>query len=188
LEGRADLDSPQIKSCGRLYIQQGVKREPTWFIFSLTPATKCGSPNRGQIVQNHCFFVYIDIKNYLNSKTNTMKKVILGSILMIALSISFVSCRETKDKAKDAMEETNEALKEVGEDMKKVGEEAKDAASEVMDDAKEMGKDMKEAGAEALDKAGNTAKEVGNDVKDAATKAAEKTKAAAKAAKEKIEE
>ena len=61
-----------------------------------------------------------------------MKKVILSSILMLALSLSFVSCRETKDKAKDAMEETNEALKEVGEDMKKVGEEVKGAASEAM--------------------------------------------------------
>jgi len=46
-----------------------------------------------------------------------MKKVIISAILMLALSISFVSCRETKDKAKNAMEETNEALKEVGEDL-----------------------------------------------------------------------
>ena len=72
-------------------------------------------------ISNFC--VYIGIRFILISKTNNMKKVILSSILMIVLSFSFLSCRETKDKAKDAMEETNEALKEVGEDMKKVGEE-----------------------------------------------------------------
>ena len=45
-----------------------------------------------------------------------MKKVILGSILMLALSMSFVSCREEADKAKDGMEEAGEAMEEAGED------------------------------------------------------------------------
>ncbi len=49
-----------------------------------------------------------------------MRKVILSAILMIAMSVSFVSCRETAEKAKDATEQAGEAMGEAGEAMVKL--------------------------------------------------------------------
>ena len=48
----------------------------------------------------------------INFKTLRMKKLILSSALVLALCLSFTSCREKKeaDKAEDAVEETTQAV------------------------------------------------------------------------------
>ena len=47
-----------------------------------------------------------------------MKKVILSSILMLALTVSFVSCRDAADKAKDATEAAADTVKDVKDKVK----------------------------------------------------------------------
>ena len=51
-----------------------------------------------------------------------MKKVILGSLAILALSMS-VSCRDAADKAKSATEEAGAALENAGEELKEAGKD-----------------------------------------------------------------
>ncbi len=64
-----------------------------------------------------------------------MKKVFLSTALILALSISFVSCKKAKDTAADAVEATEEvaeeAVAEVTEAVEEVAEEATEAVTGV---------------------------------------------------------
>ncbi|QCX02118.1 DUF4175 domain-containing protein [Aggregatimonas sangjinii] len=64
-----------------------------------------------------------------------MKKVFLSTLMMLALAISFTSCKDAADKAKEGMEDAADAT---GEAM----DEAGDAAGEAMDEASDAISDM----------------------------------------------
>ena len=64
-----------------------------------------------------------------------MKKVLLSSIMMLALCVSFVSCKEAADKAKEATEAASDAA---GDAVDAAG----DAAGDVVDSAGEMASDV----------------------------------------------
>ena len=81
------------------------------------------------------FDTYITKTIKQNFKHKIMKKVILGSVLMLALSMSFVSCREAADKAKSATDEAGAAMEQAGEDAKEMGSDAMDKASEAGSEA-----------------------------------------------------
>ena len=66
-----------------------------------------------------------------------MKKVILSAIVMIAMSVSFVSCRETAEKAKDATEQAGEAMDEAADEVGEAAKGAMETAGEAVDDAME---------------------------------------------------
>ena len=99
----------------------------------------------------------------INFKTLRMKKLILSSALVLALCLSFTSCREKKeaDKAEDATQAVDDAANAVEETT----EEATDAVEGAIDDA-----------AEAIDGAVDDAKEAVDGVVDDAKEAVDKLK------------
>ena len=59
-----------------------------------------------------------------------MKKVFLSTALILALSISFVSCKKTKDAAADAADATEEVAEEAVAEVTEAVEEATEAVEE----------------------------------------------------------
>ena len=84
-----------------------------------------------------------------------MKKLLLGTTLLLALSLTFTSCKDNK-KA-ESMEEGIENAAEATEDAM---EDAADAVSEAADDAGEAVEDAAEETGEAVNDAVEAAKEL----------------------------
>lgn len=76
---------------------------------------------------------------FVNTKTITMKKLLLSLALLFALAISFTSCRETKEKTiiieenqtEGALEKAGKAVDEAVEETKEAGEAIEKAAEEI---------------------------------------------------------
>jgi len=86
-----------------------------------------------------------------------MKKVLMGAIILLALSMSVVPCKGCVDEATDTTEEAGAALEEAGE-----------AAGEAMEEAGESAGDAIEAAGEAAADAVNAAQDAGEAAMDAA--------------------
>ncbi|QWX83395.1 hypothetical protein H0I23_13155 [Cellulophaga sp. HaHaR_3_176] len=101
-----------------------------------------------------------------------MKKVILSSILMVALTTSFVSCKDAADKAKEATEATAEAANEAADATKEAAGEAmdatKEAAGDAMDAAGELTDGVPSFGDAAVTEYVKTYEEYINEYKEAA--------------------
>ena len=93
----------------------------------------------------------------INTKTNPMKKLILSSILLLALSLSFTSCRDVKEKAEGATDAVENAA-----------DAATDAAGDAVDSAKEAAGDAVEGAKEAAGNAVEGAKEAAGDAVEGA--------------------
>jgi hypothetical protein len=82
--------------------------------------------------------VYVP-KQVVNTKQlKNMKKVILGILLMLVLSLSFVSCEGCQDeanKAEDSMEEVGDDIEEAADDAGDAIEEAAEDVEDEIDDA-----------------------------------------------------
>ena len=68
--------------------------------------------------------------NNLTLKIFKMKKVFLSTIMMLALAVSFTSCKETADKAKDGMEDAADA---VGDAAEEVADKTEEVVEEMTD-------------------------------------------------------
>ena len=56
-----------------------------------------------------------------------MKKVLLSTIMVLFLSLTFTSCRDTKEKTEDTIEE---AMDNAGDAIDEAGDAVEDAANE----------------------------------------------------------
>ena len=81
-----------------------------------------------------------------------MKKVFLSLILVVAMSLTFTSCRDTENKADDVEvtieksavkteKETEGALEKAGKAIDNAANETKEAGKAIEDAAKEIGDD-----------------------------------------------
>ena len=93
-----------------------------------------------------------------------MKKVLIAAIALLFSVTALTSCRDTKDKAKDATEEAAKSLEEAGEDLKDAADDAAKALEKAGEDAKEMG----EKALDSIKKAGEDLKEAGEEMKESA--------------------
>jgi hypothetical protein len=59
-----------------------------------------------------------------------MKKVILGTILLLAMGVSFVSCKGCTDNAKEAGEEVKDAANDAADQLKETAKEVKDVVKD----------------------------------------------------------
>lgn len=64
-----------------------------------------------------------------------MKKVILSSVLMLAMAISFTSCKEAADKAKEG----GEAIEKMADET---ADKTKEVVKETVEEVKEMAADL----------------------------------------------
>jgi len=71
-----------------------------------------------------------------------MKKVLLSTVLVLALALSFTSCRDTKEKTEDAVENAADAASDAVDSTKETAGDAVDDVKEAADDAVEDAKDM----------------------------------------------
>lgn len=83
----------------------------------------------------------------INTKTITMKKLLLSTVLVLALSLTFTSCRDTEKKADDMGDTIEKAADDVADET----EGALEKAGKAIDNA---AKEVKEAG-KAVDSAAN---------------------------------
>jgi len=93
----------------------------------------------------------------LNTKTKPMKKLLLSTALLLALSFTFTSCRDTKkESVEDSIENAGDAI-----------EDAADAAAEAIEDAGEEASDAVE---DALESAGDAVDDAAKATSDAIKK------------------
>jgi len=62
-----------------------------------------------------------------------MKKLLLSLALLLALSISFTSCRDTKKSADDAVENVGDAMDDAADAVEETAEDAGDAVDNAID-------------------------------------------------------
>ena len=110
------------------------------------------------------------IAQYFNLKTLKMKKLILSSALVLALCLSFTSCREKKEAAatEDAVEN---AVEETTDEATEAVEEVTDSIKGAVDDVTEAVEGAVDAAAEAVEEAVDDAAEAaGNELTKAVGK------------------
>jgi hypothetical protein len=73
---------------------------------------------------------YICFVKLLIFKTNKMKKVVFSLALLLAMSVSFVSCKKAEAEAVEVVEEVAAPVEEAVEEAEEVTEEAAEAVSE----------------------------------------------------------
>lgn len=124
--------------------------------------------------------------NTLNT-LEIMKKVLMGALILLALSMSVVSCKGCADKAADASEEAGAAMEEAGEAAEEAMEEAGEAtesaveaAGEAAADAVDAAQEAGEKAVEAAEGAAESAKQAGEDAMNQVKKAADDVKEAVK--------
>ena len=101
----------------------------------------------------------------INTKQNTMKKLVLSTALLFVLSLSLTSCRDAKksNTAEDAIENATEAA---GDAVNDAVEATTDAVEKAATDAV---KATEEAVGEVVDSATEAAADAVNDAADAVT-------------------
>ncbi len=95
--------------------------------------------------------------SYINIKTLKMKKLLLSTVLVVALGLSFTSCRETEKKADD-----------MGDAIENAADDTADAMEDAADDAADKTEGALEKAGKAIDNATNEVKEAGKAVDGAA--------------------
>ncbi len=83
-----------------------------------------------------------------------MKKLLLSAALLLALSVTFTSCREeNKTDAENAMENTGEAMENAAEETGEAAEDGFEATGEAMDNAVEETEEAAESVGDAIEEA-----------------------------------
>lgn len=111
----------------------------------------------------------LNSRHQINTKTfKLMKKLLLSTALLLALAVTFTSCRDEKTEVtiEDSMDNTGDAMEDAADDMEDSMEEAADDAEGAMEEAgKALDKAAKDTG-DALDNAADATKDKVNDITD----------------------
>jgi len=83
-----------------------------------------------------------------------MKKLVWSTILLLALTITFVACRDTKkaDSVEEAIENAGDAIEDATNDAADAAEGAFEETGKAIDDVVKETKEAGEAAKEAVDK------------------------------------
>ena len=101
------------------------------------------------------------ITKIINTKQNTMKKLVLSTALLFVLSLSLTSCRDAK-KAESVEDTVENATEAAGKAIEAAAEATEDAVEEAVDGVVEAAED-------AVDTAVEAAADAVNDAADAVT-------------------